>query len=417
MPRVIGVSFKKTGKVYYFGPKDLDIKEGDHVVTVTARGSKLGYVIQGPKDVSDDEIVGTLKDVERIATPADIEKDASHRQREEEAMIICQEKIEKHNLPMELLDAEMSFDETMITFSFSADGRVDFRELVKDIAAALHLKIQLLQIGVRDKAKLVGGYGSCGQRLCCNRFLTNFDPVSMKMAKDQSLFLNPAKFSGCCGKLMCCLKFEHEYYAKATKCLPCSGCVLKTEQGNVKVKDYNIISNTVILENEEGAMLNMPIAKVVTPGVCKKHGIHTEECNENCEYVTKEELDYLDVYNIKETSEENIITSATALEGKSMNFDSFKGLLDDDEEDAAPQPDKKNNKGKGNRKDRAGDNKSQVTKKRDDKKGPKPFKMGKDTLNDLGITFRDVEDTTKEPLKKQTFKPRPFNHSKGGKRH
>ena len=415
MPRVIGVSFKKTGKVYYFGPKDLDIKEGDHVVTVTARGSKLGYVIQGPKDVTDDEIVGTLKDVERVATPADIEKDASHREREEEAMIICQEKIEKHGLPMELLDAEMSFDETMITFSFSADGRVDFRELVKDIAAALHLKIQLLQIGVRDKAKLVGGYGSCGQRLCCNRFLTNFDPVSMKMAKDQSLFLNPAKFSGCCGKLMCCLKFEHEYYSKAGKNLPSPGAILKTDQGEVKVKDYNIISNTVILENEEGAMLNMPIAKVVTPGVCKKHGIHTEQCNENCECVTKEELDYLDVYNIKETSEENIITSATALEGKSMNFDTFKGLLDDDEEEVKESPNNKN-KGKGQKKDKS-DDKSQVTKKGGDRKGPKPFKMSKDNFSELGITFRDVEDTTKEPLKKQTFKPRPFNHSKGGKRH
>ncbi len=418
MPKVVGISFKKTGKIYYFGPKDLDIKEGDYVVTVTARGSKLGYVMQGIKEVPDEEIVGTLKDVERIATPADIEKDASHREREEEAMLICQEKIEKHGLPMELLDAELSFDETMITFSFSADGRVDFRELVKDIASALHLKIQLLQIGVRDKAKLVGGYGSCGQRLCCNRFLTNFDPVSMKMAKDQSLFLNPAKFSGCCGKLMCCLKFEHEYYSKATKSLPCAGCTLKTEQGEVKVKDYNIISNTVILENEEGSMLNMPIAKVVQPGVCKKHGCHTEECDENCECVTKEELDYLDVYNIKETVEESLITSATALEGKSMNFENFKGLLDDDEEEE-PSSENKNNKnpkGHNPKKDRKVDNKSQVTNKGGDKRAPKPFKMN-DTFSELGITFRDVEDTSKEPLKKQTFKPRPFNHSKGGKRH
>ena len=424
MPKVVGVSFKKTGKIYYFGPKDLDIKEGDYVVTVTARGSKLGYVAQGIKEVDEDEIVGTLKDVERVATPADLEIEQSHRAREEEALMICEDKIKAHGLPMELLDAEMSFDETMITFSFSADGRVDFRELVKDIASVLHLKIQLLQIGVRDKAKLVGGYGSCGQQLCCNRFLTNFEPVSMKMAKDQSLFLNPAKFSGCCGKLMCCLKYEHEYYSKASKSLPTPGVELNSEHGVVKVKDYNLISNMAILENSEGSIVNVPIAKVVPVGICKKHGIHTEKCDENCKRVTEEELNYLEVYNVKEMSEENTFASATAFEGKSFNFDNYKELLDEDTE--APAENRRNNqrgkkpqKGKDKSFDKPKDKGQErpnkpVVKKGGDKK-PKPFKMDKDDFAGLGITFRDIEDTT--PPKKTQFKPRPFNRSKGGKRH
>lgn len=398
MPKVVGVSFKKAGKVYYFGPKDLDIKEGDYVITVTARGSKLGYVAQGIKEVGDDEIIGTLKDVERIATKEDLEIEESHRAREEEAMFICEEKIKKHGLPMELLDAELSFDETMITFSFSADGRVDFRELVKDIAAALHLKIQLLQIGVRDKAKLVGGYGSCGQQLCCHRFLTSFEPVSMKMAKDQSLFLNPAKFSGCCGKLMCCLKFEHDYYSKAQKSLPNSGVTLNSEIGPVKVKDYNLISNMAILENEEGSIVNMPISKVVPPGTCKIHGINTSECNEKCQHITKEELEYLEVYNVKDVKEDTTFVSASALEGKSMNFDNFKGLLDDEDiEENKPKDfkkEKKNNKSKEKSSD----------KKINDKKGPKPFNSNNNDANKLGIIFRDVENTPKK-----VSKPRPFN--------
>ena len=409
MAKVVGVSFKKTGKIYYFGPKDLDIKEGDSVITVTARGSKLGYVSQGPKEVPDEEIVGTLKDVERLATPADIEKVKAHKIREEEAMVVCQEKIEKHGLPMELLEAELSFDETMITFSFSADGRVDFRELVKDIASALHLKIQLLQIGVRDKAKLVGGYGSCGQQLCCHRFITNFDPVSMKMAKDQSLFLNPAKFSGCCGKLMCCLKFEHEYYAKATKFLPNVGVTLQTEFGMSKIKDYNLISKMAILENEDKSIVNIPIAKVIPTGICKKHGCNSDQCDEECEYVSKEELDYLEVYNIKDTNENHIFTNASAFEEKSVNFDNLKGLLDDEEENLQEVV-VSNNKGKG--KKNFGNKKQDKPQNEVNKKGGnkrlKPFRMEKDDFSDLGITFRDVDDTeiTFEPIKK---KHRPFN--------
>lgn len=408
MPVVVGVSFKKVGKIYYFGPKDLDIKEGDHVITITARGSKLGYVVQGPKEVGDDEIIGTLKDVERIATPEDIEKDKSHREREEEALIICEEKIRKHGLPMELLEAELSFDETMITFSFSADGRVDFRELVKDIAGALHLKIQLLQIGVRDKAKLVGGYGSCGQPLCCHRFITNFEPVSMKMAKDQSLFLNPTKFSGCCGKLMCCLKYEHDYYSAAQKSLPNIGVVLNSEHGPVRIKDYNLISNMAILENEEGAIVNMPIAKIVSPGVCKRHGANTSNCTPECSLVTKEELEYLEVYKVKENTDETpTFSTVSAFEGKSINFEHFKGLLDDEEEPADTKKSVKQNKEhrephkNRNYSQKQKENKSSVTKKGGDKKEPKPFQA-----ETLGITFRDVEKDT--PKEKKGYRPRPF---------
>ncbi|MBQ0105282.1 MAG: stage 0 sporulation family protein [Armatimonadetes bacterium] len=427
MPTVVGVSFRKAGKIYYFGPKDLDIKEGDYVVTVTQRGSKLGYVAQGPKEVDESEIVGTLKDVERIADEADIAKDLSHREREEEAMAICEEKIKKHGLPMELLTAELSFDETMITFSFSAEGRVDFRELVKDIAAALHLKIQLLQIGVRDKAKLVGGYGSCGQPLCCHRFLTNFEPVSMKMAKDQSLFLNPAKFSGCCGKLMCCLKYEHEFYSAAQKALPNSGVTLMCEHGPVRVKDYNLISNTVILENEEGAIVNMPIAKVVPVGVCKKHGIRTENCTEECVKVTQEDLDYLEVNNVKESKEETTFSTASAFEGKSINFDNFRGLLDDDvqEEPQKPKKPKKNSQRETETKDRPEPRQSRqapVRKAGKDGGSPKPFRMGKGDLSELGITFRDVDEKETHPQHVETARdsqhkpgnrPRPFGRNKG----
>jgi len=445
MPIVVGVSFKKAGKIYYFGLNGLDIKEGDHVVTVTARGSKIGLVVNEPKEVTEDEIIGTLKDVERVATPADLVKDAQHRIREQEALKICAEKIANHSLPMELLDAEISFDETMITFSFAADGRIDFRELVKDVAGALKLKVQLLQIGVRDKAKLVGGYGSCGQPLCCAQFLTNFEPVSMKMAKDQSLFLNPVKFSGCCGKLMCCLKYEHQYYAESQRILPNPGTCVETENGIAKIKDYNVISNMVILENEDGTVFTIPIAKANIEGACKKHGCKKGACNEGCHKVSKDELEYLGVFsNVAKIEEDILINSPAYDDGKSISFEALDSLLDENDIKEKPANKPKDNKYKkpfnkniggntkgnfnrnnnnnNNNKENVAPETNNVTPKpfvKNDKPienqnkpkiQPKPFKLDiKKEFSDLGITFRDVDEPAKDTVQR-TSKPHVKHH-------
>jgi cell fate regulator YaaT (PSP1 superfamily) len=282
MPRVAGVSFRKVGKVYYFDPGELELKEGEFVIAETARGIEFGEIVIEPKDITEEELVAPLKPIVRIASAEDLEKEASNRDREKNALEVCEQKVAQHNLPMKLLEAEISFDNSLITFSFSADGRIDFRELVKDVASALKARIQLHQIGVRDEARLIGGYGTCGRSLCCATFLSNFEPVSMKMAKDQSLFLNPAKFSGVCGKLMCCLRYEHENYKEAQLRMPNVGAILETEQGRVRVLDVNIISNELFVENEEGVQFQLPVYKVKLEGICRKHGstcqLHEKGC-------------------------------------------------------------------------------------------------------------------------------------------
>lgn len=272
MPRVAGVSFRKVGKVYYFDPGQLELKEGEFVIAETARGIEFGQIVLEPKDIPEEELIAPLKPIVRVANAADMEREESNRDREKNALEVCEQKVAQHNLAMKLLDAEISFDGSLITFSFSADGRIDFRELVKDVASALKARIQLHQIGVRDEARLIGGYGSCGRSLCCATFLTNFEPVSMKMAKDQSLFLNPAKFSGVCGKLMCCLRYEHEHYKEAQVRMPNVGAILDTENGKVRVIDVNVISNELTVENEEGVQLHIPVYKLKLEGICRKHG-------------------------------------------------------------------------------------------------------------------------------------------------
>lgn len=214
MPTVIGIRFKKACKIYYFDPAETGVKKGDFAIVETARGVEYGEVVIGPREVDEKQIVSPLKPVMRKATPEDDRKLAENKVREKEAFNICLRKIKNHNLPMRLIDVEFTFDVNKIIFYFTADGRIDFRELVKDLAAVFRTRIELRQIGVRDEAKMLGGIGNCGRPLCCATFLGDFEPVSIRMAKDQNLSLNPTKISGICGRLMCCLKYENYMYCK-----------------------------------------------------------------------------------------------------------------------------------------------------------------------------------------------------------
>ena len=212
MTTIIGVRFRTAGKIYYFSPGKLELKTGDKVIVETARGVEFGSVVLGPKEVEDDKITPPLKSVIRIATAEDVRKEEKNREKEKEAFGICLEKIRKHGLEMKLIDAEYTFDNNKVLFYFTADGRIDFRELVKDLASVFRTRIELRQIGVRDETKIRGGIGICGRPLCCHTYLTEFAPVSIKMAKEQNLSLNPTKISGVCGRLMCCLTNEEEIY-------------------------------------------------------------------------------------------------------------------------------------------------------------------------------------------------------------
>ncbi len=256
MAKVIGVRFRNAGKVYYFAPGKLKIEQGDHVVVETARGVEYGYVVLGMKDVDDDKIVQPLKPVMRVATPEDDEKAVKNREKEKEAFKICLEKIRKHELEMKLIDAEYTFDNNKVLFYFTADGRIDFRELVKDLAAVFKTRIELRQIGVRDETKILGGIGICGRPLCCHSYLADFVPVSIKMAKEQNLSLNPTKISGVCGRLMCCLKNEQETYEELNSNLPNVGDYVTTADGlKGEVQSLSVLRQlvkvVVNLENDE----------------------------------------------------------------------------------------------------------------------------------------------------------------------
>ena len=231
MIKVIGVRFRQAGKVYYFDPLNLEISKGQHVIVETARGIEYGDVVLGIREVEDDKVVSPLKPVIRVTTPEDDEKEISNRVKEREAFKVCLEKIKKHNLDMKLIDAEYTFDNNKVLFYFTADGRIDFRELVKDLAAVFRTRIELRQIGVRDETKIRGGLGICGRVLCCNSYLSEFAPVSIKMAKEQNLSLNPTKISGVCGRLMCCLKNEQDTYEYLNSQLPSEGDRVTTPEG------------------------------------------------------------------------------------------------------------------------------------------------------------------------------------------
>lgn len=255
MAKVVGVRFRNVGKIYYFDPKEYEIRLYDHVIVETARGMEYGKVVMPPKEVPDEEVVHPLKEVLRMATKEDDEREKANRQREREAYKVCQQKIREHNLDMKLIDAEYTFDNNKVLFYFTADGRIDFRQLVKDLAAIFKTRIELRQIGVRDETKILGGIGICGRCLCCHTYLSEFAPVSIKMAKEQSLSLNQTKISGVCGRLMCCLKNEQDTYEELNKRLPGIGDSVTTPDGMTgTVHSVNVLRQTVrvvIEENDE----------------------------------------------------------------------------------------------------------------------------------------------------------------------
>lgn len=246
MIKVVGVRFRTAGKIYYFDPMKLEMKAGDKVIVETARGVELGTVMTAPKDVPEETVIQPLKPVIRIATPEDLKVEERNHEKEKEAFKICLEKIAKHKLEMKLVDAEYTFDNNKLLFYFTADGRIDFRELVKDLAAVFRTRIELRQIGVRDETKIMGGIGICGRALCCHTYLSEFAPVSIKMAKEQNLSLNPTKISGVCGRLMCCLKNEEETYEYLNSRLPNVGDYVTTDDGlKGEVNSVSVLRQTV----------------------------------------------------------------------------------------------------------------------------------------------------------------------------
>lgn len=256
MVKVIGVRFRQAGKIYYFSPGKLKIRTGDHVIVETARGLEYGYVVIGDKEVDDSKVVQPLKPVLRMATEQDTRQAEENKEKEKEAFKICLEKIRKHKLEMKLIDVEYTFDNNKVLFYFTADGRIDFRELVKDLASVFKTRIELRQIGVRDETKIMGGIGICGRSLCCHTFLSEFAPVSIKMAKEQNLSLNPTKISGVCGRLMCCLKNEEETYEWLNSKLPNIGDRVTTDDGfKGEVQSVSVLRQLVkvivTLENDE----------------------------------------------------------------------------------------------------------------------------------------------------------------------
>lgn len=264
MTKVVGVRFRQVGKIYFFAPGKYSIETGQHVIVETARGIEYGQVVLGEREVEDSTVVQPLKAIIRVATAEDDEREIKNRQKENEAFKICLEKIAKHNLDMKLIKAEYTFDNNKVLFYFTADGRIDFRELVKDLAAVFKTRIELRQIGVRDETKILGGIGSCGRPLCCATFLPEFNPVSIKMAKEQNLSLNPTKISGVCGRLMCCLKNEQDTYEELNSRLPNVGDSVTTPEKLVgEVASVNVLRQRVkvlvTLENDERELKEYPV--------------------------------------------------------------------------------------------------------------------------------------------------------------
>ena len=252
MGKIIGVQFQKNGKLYYFDANGFDVKPGEYVIVDTARGHDLGEVAMGPRDIDEEAWKNPLKKTIRLASEQDIQHGIDNREKEKEAFSICQKKIAEHKLEMKLVSVEYAFDNSKILFFFTANGRVDFRSLVKDLASIFKMRIELRQIGVRDEAKMLGGLGPCGRPICCGTFLDQFQPVSIKMAKEQNLSLNPTKISGVCGRLMCCLKYEQEHYEMTRKKMPKVGREVITPDGTGPVSDLNIVKETVFVRLMNG---------------------------------------------------------------------------------------------------------------------------------------------------------------------
>lgn len=284
MIKVIGVRFRKAGRIYSFDPADLDIKKGNHVIVETARGVEYGYVVFGVKEEKEENVVMPLKPIIRVATPEDDQKAQQNIEKGKKAFKICKEKIAKHGLEMKLIDSEYTFDNNKVLFYFTADGRIDFRELVKDLASVFKTRIELRQVGVRDEAKMLGGIGMCGRPLCCNTYLSEFIPVSIKMAKEQNLSLNPTKISGICGRLMCCLKNEQEAYEHLNSNLPNVGETVKTFDGfKGEVTSVNVLRQKVkivIEQNDEREIREYAVNELKFKPKKKKFDLAADELKE-----------------------------------------------------------------------------------------------------------------------------------------
>ncbi len=283
MAEVVGVRFKEVGKVYYFDPDGHQLKKGERVIVETARGIECGEVAMDNREVDDEEIVKPLKKLLRVATQEDLKTVEENKEKEKKAFEICEKKIEKHKIDMKLVDIEYTFDNSKILFYFTADGRVDFRELVKDLASVFHTRIELRQIGVRDESKMLGGIGICGRPFCCGTFLGDFQPVTVKMAKEQGLSLNPTKISGTCGRLMCCLKYEQDAYEHLLRVTPKVGAIVDTPEGKGKVVDVNLLRGNLKVQLDR-----RPDA---APAVFNKKDVKL--IKDKKIYVEKEELDAL----------------------------------------------------------------------------------------------------------------------------
>ncbi len=307
MKKVIGVSFRSAGKVYFFDPLEFDIKKGDHVIVETARGIEFGRVASGVKEVEDDKVIQPLKPVLRIANEKDIEQEKANKEKEREAFKVCKEKILKHNLEMKLIDAEYTFDNNKILFYFTADGRIDFRDLVKDLAGVFKTRIELRQIGVRDETKILGGLGICGRVLCCHSFLSDFAPVSIKMAKEQNLSLNPTKISGVCGRLMCCLNNEEETYEYLNRQMPGVGDEVTTQDGEKgKVHSVNILRQLVKVIFEEGdekELKEFPVAELTFVRRKKGKGKNNQRQDDEVESAELKALEEADLQDNGEDQE------------------------------------------------------------------------------------------------------------------
>jgi len=291
MVKVVGVRFKKAGKVYYFDPGDLDIEVNTNVIVETARGIEFGEVVIPNREVPECKIVAPLKKVIRIATEEDKKHAEENGKKEKEAFDICLEKIKKHNLEMKLIDVEYTFDNNKILFYFTADGRVDFRELVKDLAAVFKTRIELRQIGVRDEAKMMGGMGICGRILCCKSFLGEFQPVSIKMAKEQGLSLNPTKISGACGRLMCCLKYEQEVYEELLKKTPNVGAIVETPEGQGAVMEVSLLKGMVKVKLDKGNETDLEVFKVDDIKIIKDAAKSSDEIDADVDMETLKQLE------------------------------------------------------------------------------------------------------------------------------
>ena len=294
MTKVIGVRFRNAGKIYYFAPGKFDIKSGDHVIVETARGIEYGFVVLGSREVEDNKVVQPLKSVIRMANAEDEATESSNKKKEKEAFKVCLEKIRKHNLEMKLIDVEYTFDNNKVLFYFTADGRIDFRELVKDLAAVFKTRIELRQVGVRDETKIVGGVSVCGRALCCHSYLSEFIPVSIKMAKEQNLSLNPTKISGVCGRLMCCLKNEEETYEYLNSKLPAIGDYVTTDDGlKGEVHGVNVLRQlvkvVVTVDRDEKEIREYKVEQLKFRPKRKKEKVHVDDELKKLEALEKKE--------------------------------------------------------------------------------------------------------------------------------